>query len=131
MVGEGALDERISAAEFSSRAMAEEAGAEETFSDQPSPSSSLSPPPGWSFFDLERHVTFLEMMYQMLPHHYQSQEINHVTLAYFVISGLDILNALDRVKFHFSLSCVLDLKRLHLGVKILALISTHRYISVV
>ncbi|PKI74708.1 hypothetical protein CRG98_005035 [Punica granatum] len=76
----------------------EEAGAEEeTFSDPPSPSASLSPPPARSFFDREKHVAYLEMMYQMLPHHYQSQEINRLTLAYFVISGLDLLNALDRV----------------------------------
>ncbi|KAL3717800.1 hypothetical protein ACJRO7_003016 [Eucalyptus globulus] len=70
-------------------------------SDPPSPSLSppLSPPRPFAltFFDRERHVTFLEMMYHMLPRPYQSQEINHLTLAYFVISGLDILDALDRV----------------------------------
>ena len=48
-------------------------------------------------FDRDRHVTFLEMMYQLLPSPYQMQEINRLTLAYFVISGLDILGALDRV----------------------------------
>ena len=60
-------------------------------SDEESPLSSLLT------FDKERHVAFLEMMYQMLPYHYQSQEINHLTLAYFVISGLGILGSLDRV----------------------------------
>lgn len=49
------------------------------------------------FFDLEKHVRYLEMMYVMLPSDYEVQEINHVTLAYFVISGLDVLGALDRV----------------------------------
>ncbi|CAA3010090.1 Hypothetical predicted protein [Olea europaea subsp. europaea] len=55
-----------------------------------SPSNSLS-------FDRARHIRFLEMMYQLLPSPYQSQEINRFTLAYFVIAGLDILAALDRV----------------------------------
>ncbi|KAL5716661.1 protein geranylgeranyltransferase type I [Ranunculus cassubicifolius] len=35
------------------------------------------------------------MMYDTIPSDYQSQEINHLTLAYFVISGLNILNSLD------------------------------------
>eukprot|EP00262_Sarcandra_glabra_P015816 TRINITY_DN496_c0_g6_i1.p1 TRINITY_DN496_c0_g6~~TRINITY_DN496_c0_g6_i1.p1 ORF type:complete len:432 (-),score=56.79 TRINITY_DN496_c0_g6_i1:286-1581(-) len=48
-------------------------------------------------FERDRHVCFMEMMYHMIPSHYQEQEINHLTLAYFVISGLDILSALDRV----------------------------------
>ncbi|KAI4372991.1 hypothetical protein MLD38_011166 [Melastoma candidum] len=70
---------------------------EEEFSDPPSPE--LSPPRQQqsTSFDRENHVTFLEMMYHMLPSHYQSQEINHLTLAYFVVSGLDILHALDRI----------------------------------
>jgi geranylgeranyl transferase type-1 subunit beta len=64
----------------------------------PSSSSDEESPPSSSLtFDKERHVAFLEMMYHMLPYHYQSQEINHLTLAYFVISGLDILGSLDRV----------------------------------
>ncbi|XP_030511758.1 geranylgeranyl transferase type-1 subunit beta isoform X1 [Rhodamnia argentea] len=72
----------------------------ELLSDSDPPSPSLSPPPrplSLASFDREKHVKFLEMMYHMLPFHYQSQEINHLTLAYFVISGLDILDALDRV----------------------------------
>ncbi|KAF5742667.1 Geranylgeranyl transferase type-1 subunit beta [Tripterygium wilfordii] len=48
-------------------------------------------------FDRDRHVTFLEMMYQLLPRPYQTQEINRLTLAYFVISGLHLLDALDRI----------------------------------
>ncbi|CAI0443091.1 unnamed protein product [Linum tenue] len=50
-----------------------------------------------SSFERERHLMFLQMMYQMLPHHYQSQEINRLTLAYFAISGLDIVGSLDTV----------------------------------
>ncbi|KAF3433729.1 hypothetical protein FNV43_RR24832 [Rhamnella rubrinervis] len=57
--------------------------------DSPS-SSSMS-------FERDRHVRFLEMMCQLLPSEYQTQEINRLTLAYFVISSLDLLGALDRV----------------------------------
>ncbi|XP_050210887.1 geranylgeranyl transferase type-1 subunit beta [Mercurialis annua] len=53
--------------------------------------------PSSSIFNRDSHVAYLEMMYEMLPHYYQSQEINRLTLAYFTISGLHILNALDRV----------------------------------
>ncbi|XP_008812041.1 geranylgeranyl transferase type-1 subunit beta [Phoenix dactylifera] len=45
----------------------------------------------------ERHVLFLEMMMERLPSDFETQEINHLTLAYFAISGLGILGALDRV----------------------------------
>ncbi|XP_038890406.1 geranylgeranyl transferase type-1 subunit beta [Benincasa hispida] len=66
--------------------------------DSSTPSSSPPPPPSSSSgFDRDRHVMFLEMMYQLLPFQYQTQEINHLTLAYFVISGLHLLGAVDRV----------------------------------
>ncbi|URE44028.1 Prenyltransferase and squalene oxidase repeat [Musa troglodytarum] len=45
----------------------------------------------------ERHLLFLEMMALGLPKEYESQEVNRLTLAYFAISGLSILDALDRV----------------------------------
>lgn len=48
-------------------------------------------------FDRDRHIWFLSMMYQLLPADYQSQEINRLTLAYFVISGLALLDSLDLV----------------------------------
>ncbi|KAK4482562.1 hypothetical protein RD792_009722 [Penstemon davidsonii] len=48
-------------------------------------------------FDRDRHIRYLEMMYDLIPSPYEGQEINRLTLAYFVISGLDILQALDRV----------------------------------
>lgn len=47
--------------------------------------------------DKDLHVTFAQMMYHLLPNPYESQEINHLTLAYFVISSLDILNSLHLV----------------------------------
>ncbi|KAL5734731.1 hypothetical protein ACOSP7_032592 [Xanthoceras sorbifolium] len=53
--------------------------------------------PSSLYFESEQHVSFLEMMYQMLPSYYQSQEINRLTLAHFAISGLHLLGALDRV----------------------------------
>uniref|UniRef100_A0A7N0V576 Geranylgeranyl transferase type-1 subunit beta n=1 Tax=Kalanchoe fedtschenkoi TaxID=63787 RepID=A0A7N0V576_KALFE len=45
-------------------------------------------------FERDRHVFFFQMMYQMLPTEYQGQEINRLTLAYFVISGLHLLGDL-------------------------------------
>ncbi|KAJ8428281.1 hypothetical protein Cgig2_034095 [Carnegiea gigantea] len=48
-------------------------------------------------FDKDRHIRFLDMMIDFLPSEYQPQEINHLTLAYFILSSLDILGALDRV----------------------------------
>ncbi|XVF23875.1 hypothetical protein REPUB_Repub13aG0077100 [Reevesia pubescens] len=64
---------------------------EEDEEETPSPSSPLP------YFDRDRHVAFLEMMYNLIPYHYQSQEINRLTLAFFTISGLHLLQALDRV----------------------------------
>ncbi|KAH1045640.1 hypothetical protein J1N35_036424 [Gossypium stocksii] len=69
-------------------------GEEEDEEGTPSPSS-ISPP--LPYFDRDRHVAFLEMMYNLMPHYYQSQEINRLTLAFFTISGLHLLRALDRV----------------------------------
>ncbi|GLT73645.1 hypothetical protein SLA2020_454880 [Shorea laevis] len=60
----------------------------------PPPSFFSSPP---SSFERDRHVAYLDMMYNVLPHHYQTQEINRLTLAYFTISGLHLLQASDRV----------------------------------
>ncbi|WJX81087.1 protein geranylgeranyltransferase type I [Trifolium repens] len=47
--------------------------------------------------DKDLHVTFTHMMYHLLPNPYESQEINHLTLAYFVISSIDILDSLHLV----------------------------------
>lgn len=65
-----------------------------------------------SGFDRDRHVTFLELMYQLLPSQYQTQEINHLTLAYFVISSLDLLGAMDRVDKDIIASWVLSFQAL-------------------
>lgn len=61
-------------------------------------------------FERERHVRFLEMMYELLPSEYQGQEINRLTLAYFAISGLHMLGALDRVDKEGAISWVLSLQ---------------------
>ncbi|KAF5453539.1 hypothetical protein F2P56_028436 [Juglans regia] len=71
-----------------------------------------SPPCYSSVFERERHVCYLEMMYHLLPSPYQDQEINHLTLAYFVISGLDLLSALDRVDRDAVASWVLSFRAL-------------------
>ncbi|KAK6234199.1 hypothetical protein QUC31_006605 [Theobroma cacao] len=73
----------------------EEEDEDETSS--PSPSALPSPSSPLPYFDRDRHVAFLEMMYNLIPHYYQSQEINRLTLAFFTISGLHLLQALDRV----------------------------------
>lgn len=62
------------------------------------------------------HATFLELMYHLLPSPYESQEINHLTLAYFVISGLDILNSLNLVAKDAVVSWVLSFQA-HPGAK--------------
>lgn len=48
-------------------------------------------------FDRERHQLFLQVMLESLPAEYESQEINTLTLAYFAVSSLAILDALDLV----------------------------------
>ncbi|KAJ4959657.1 hypothetical protein NE237_019567 [Protea cynaroides] len=59
--------------------------------------SELSPYCYSSSLDKDRQIRFFEMMFETLPSDYEEQEINRLTLAYFAISGLDILGALDRV----------------------------------
>lgn len=59
-------------------------------------------------FDRERHVFFLQMMADGLPAEYQTQEVNHLTLAYFAVSGLALLDALDRVDKEHVASWVLS-----------------------
>ncbi|XP_039037386.1 geranylgeranyl transferase type-1 subunit beta-like [Hibiscus syriacus] len=66
-------------------------GVEEDEEGTPSPSSPLS------YFDRDRHVGFFGMLYDLMPYHSQSQEINRFTLAFFTISGLHLLKVLDRV----------------------------------
>lgn len=63
-----------------------------------------------STFEKDRHILYLEMMYQLLPPPYQVQEINRLTLAYFVISGLDILGAIDRIDKDAVVDWVLSLQ---------------------
>ncbi|KAK6933186.1 PFTB repeat [Dillenia turbinata] len=48
-------------------------------------------------FEKDRHLWYLHMMYEILPSLYQDQEINRLTLAYFVISSFNVLDALDQV----------------------------------
>ncbi|CAN4096006.1 unnamed protein product [Withania somnifera] len=62
------------------------------------------------FFDKNRHICYLEMMLELLPSPYQSQDINRLTLAYFAICGLDILRSLDRVDKEGVINWVLSLQ---------------------
>ncbi|XP_052187229.1 geranylgeranyl transferase type-1 subunit beta [Diospyros lotus] len=61
-------------------------------------------------FDEDRHVMFLQMAYQLLPSEYQREEINRLTLAYFVVSGLHILGAGDRIDKEAVIDWVLSLR---------------------
>ncbi|KAK4353710.1 hypothetical protein RND71_025904 [Anisodus tanguticus] len=62
------------------------------------------------FFDKNRHICYLEMMLELLPSPYQSQEINRLTLASFSVCGLDILRSLDRVDKEGVINWVLSLQ---------------------
>lgn len=48
-------------------------------------------------FARARHAAFLELMSSELPDGYATQEVNHLTLAYFAVAGLSLLRELDRV----------------------------------
>ncbi|KAK2976842.1 hypothetical protein RJ640_009293 [Escallonia rubra] len=61
-------------------------------------------------FDRDRHVFFLQMMYQLMPSQYQGQEINRLTLAYFAVSGLHILRSVDSLHKEEIISWVLSLQ---------------------
>jgi len=60
------------------------------------------------------HVKFLHYMLNVLPTPYSSQESNRITLAYFVVSSLDILGELDNldkkriIDFIYSLQVLPD-----------------------
>ena len=49
-------------------------------------------------FERLRHVAFFDAMATELPDEYASQEVNHLTLAYFAVGGLSLLRELDRVR---------------------------------
>jgi hypothetical protein len=45
----------------------------------------------------ENHLKYFNYHIKKLTHHYQGQDTNRITLLYFCVSGLDILNALDTI----------------------------------
>lgn len=47
------------------------------------------------------HVAFLDAMASELPDDYATQEVNHLTLAYFAVAGLSLLRELNRVRCRF------------------------------
>lgn len=49
-------------------------------------------------FERDKHVGYFVHSLQCLPSAYQSSEINRLTLAYFCVTGLDILDALDQAR---------------------------------
>ncbi|KAK3160347.1 hypothetical protein QOZ80_1BG0058350 [Eleusine coracana subsp. coracana] len=48
-------------------------------------------------FERTHHVAFFDAMAAELPEDYASQEVNHLTLAYFAVGGLSLLRELERV----------------------------------
>lgn len=79
-------------------------------------------PAAMADFSHRRHVEyFLDVLLEQLPSPYQESDPNRVTIAYFAISALDLLNALnqasdrllkksrigDQLNFHdlFGISC--------------------------
>ncbi len=46
-------------------------------------------------FDLKKHVGFFKYMINVLPTPYQSQDSNRMTLLYFCVAALDIMNQLE------------------------------------
>lgn len=77
----------------------ERSNTEDEHEDYDDDEEEYSPPPPLSTnFEKDRHLMYLEMMYELLPCHYQSQEINRLTLAHFIISGLHFIGARDRVR---------------------------------
>ncbi|KAL6847905.1 hypothetical protein ACP4OV_022033 [Aristida adscensionis] len=48
-------------------------------------------------FARAHHVAFFDAMATELPGEYATQEVNHLTLAYFAVGGLSLLRELDRV----------------------------------
>ncbi|ESQ52636.1 hypothetical protein EUTSA_v10016771mg [Eutrema salsugineum] len=69
-------------------------------------------PPLSANFEKDRHLLYLEMMYELLPYHYQSQEINRLTLAHFIISGLHFIGARHRVDKDLVANWVLSFQAL-------------------
>ncbi|KAG9302299.1 hypothetical protein G9A89_008790 [Geosiphon pyriformis] len=64
----------------------------ELHSEPASTSTSPSKPPEISY---EQHVAYFKMCLELLPEAYQSLDTLRMTLAYFCLSGLELLNALD------------------------------------
>jgi geranylgeranyl transferase type-1 subunit beta len=60
-------------------------------------SEAEKPKPG-TVFERAKHLRYLQGCMRLLPASYAAQESNRLTLLYFVVSGLDILDQLDVLK---------------------------------
>ena len=59
----------------------------------------MSEAAGWSHpFDLKSHVKYFMKCLDLLPAPYSSLDTNRLTVAYFCVSGLDMLGAVDKVE---------------------------------
>ena len=60
-------------------------------------------------FAHQTHVLyFRDVLLEHLPSPYEANDVNRVTLAFFCISALDLLNALDQVRRRSSFSAICD-----------------------
>ena len=50
----------------------------------------------WAF-EIQKHIRYFRAMLATLPAPYASLDTNRITVAYFCVSGLDILGAIDQV----------------------------------
>jgi len=63
-------------------------------SDTATPATPPAPPK----FERDKHLRFLQGCLRLLPSSYAAQDPNRLTLLYFVVSGLDVLNSLELIK---------------------------------
>jgi hypothetical protein len=55
-------------------------------------------PVGHAVFEKEKHLRFLQGCLRLLPSSYASQDPNRLTLLYFIVSSLDLFDALELLK---------------------------------
>jgi geranylgeranyl transferase type-1 subunit beta len=49
-------------------------------------------------FEKEKHVKYFNYLLKGLSHHYKGYDTSRMTIAYFCVGSLDILNSLDSIK---------------------------------
>lgn len=69
-------------------------------------------------FDLKSHVKYFMKCLDVLPAPYSSLDTNRLTVAYFCVSGLDMLGAVDKVEKHRVIEWIYSMQvRAHPGTR--------------